>query len=75
MKRWKRKLGLLLAALMVASAAAGCSETKENGDEGQAVPSGQEAVSAETEPEPEETQESFDPGLPEKDFGGRRFIC
>ena len=70
----KRKFSILLAALLLAGSLAGCSESKENTDAPAASPASEEGnPAAETEPVPEETAESFDPGLPEKDFGGRTF--
>ncbi len=75
MNNWKEKVSLVLAALLVALSCAGCSESKPNADDpgGDGAADNPAAQTAETEPEPEETAESFDPGLPEKDFGGRTF--
>ena len=75
MNNWKEKVSLVLAALLLALSCAGCSESKPNADDpgGDGAADNPAAQTAETEPEPEETAESFDPGLPEKDFGGRTF--
>ncbi len=73
----KRVLSVLLALLMTAAVftMTACSESKENADTTPAETEGTpDAVpGAEAETEPEETEESFDPGLPAKDFGGRTF--
>ena len=70
----KRTLSLLLAALLLAFAA--CSESPDNADETEiagGAPAAENTAPGEEAAAPEETAESFDPGLPERDFGGRTF--
>ncbi len=72
----KRTLSLILAAILAAASLAGCSESQPNADEPNTdagAQSAPEAAPGAEEPVPEETAESFDPGLPERDFGGRTF--
>ncbi len=72
----KRTLSLILAAILAAASFAGCSESQPNADEPNTdadAQSAPEAAPGAEEPVPEETAESFDPGLPERDFGGRTF--
>ena len=70
----KRTLSLLLAALLLAFAACSESPDKADGEQtGADVPSAENAVPGAEDTVPEETAESFDPGLPDKDFGGRTF--
>lgn len=69
----KRTLSLILAALLLAFTA--CSESPDNADETQPVstPAAENTTPGAEDAVPEETAESFDPGLPERDFGGRTF--
>ena len=71
----KKKLSLLLALLMLASSMAACAESDTNTDPAasETITAGEENPSAGEEAVVEEETESFDPGLPATDFGGRTF--
>ena len=71
-KTMKRTLSLLLSLVLLAVSFAGCSESGENNTDAQTPTTGGNSEPA-PETEAEETGESFDPGLPEKDFDGRTF--
>ena len=73
----KKKLSLLLALLMLASSMAACAESDTNTDPAasETITAGEENPSAGEEAVVEEETESFDPGLPATDFGGRRGRC
>ena len=62
-----KKLSLLLAMLMLASAVTAC------GDGGASDTSADTETAADTAAVETEETENFDPGLPDKDFGGRTF--
>lgn len=65
----ERKLALLLVMLLLASSAVGCGNAEENKETtGETT-----ADTTTTDTVAEETAESFDTGLPDKDFGGRTF--
>ena len=65
---------ILLSLLLLAIPLAGCSEGGETNTDASTPDAGtaQDAAPTQTD-EPEETGESFDPGLLEKDFDGRTF--
>jgi len=62
-----KKLSLLLAMLMLASTATAC------GDSGASETTADTETAADTAAVETEETENFDPGLPDKDFGGRTF--
>lgn len=59
---------LLCAALLLSAAACGSSDTPDNTDTTADTAAEQETTPVETEPSP------YDPGLPERDFGGEDFL-
>lgn len=71
----KKKLSLILALLMLASSMIACAESEENTDPAASgtVTADEQTPSAGEEVVAEEEVESFDPGLPATDFGGRTF--
>ena len=69
----KKTISLLLCALLAVSAFTACSEGGETNTDAQTPASDADPAAPAVEAEPEETTESFDPGLPEKDFAGRTF--
>jgi len=69
----KKTISLLLCALLAASAFTACSEGGETNTDAQTPASDADPAAPAVEAEPEETTESFDPGLPERDFAGRTF--
>jgi hypothetical protein len=70
----KKSLCLLLSLLLLAIPLAGCSEGGETNTDASTSDASNAADASPGETEaPEETGESFDPGLPEKDFDGRTF--
>lgn len=64
----ERKLALLLAMLLLASSTVGCGNAAENTET-----TGDTTADTTADTTPEESTESFDTGLPSKDFGGRTF--
>lgn len=65
----EKKLALLLAMLLLASTAVGCGNAEENKE----TTGGDVTADTTADTTEEESTESYDTGLPDKDFGGRTF--